>query len=401
MRILDVNSLYSPTGGGIRIYHDRKLEYFTGRPGQTAALVIPGRDDGLTRRGTAKVYSLRSIPLFNSGYRMIVDSGGLNSVFLDYEPDIIEIGSPYLLPALSVRAMGASPVPTVGMYHSDFPDSYVGPYAGRIFPRNIAEKLRQIAVRHVGRNYSRMTAVFAASRCMLEKLRTAGVKRLFHTPLGVDTQRFSPSAFSSGFRREVGAGSGCRIVLFLARLHWEKGLDLLLKSYPLFRDPGRVRLVIGGRGPHEGLVRDFIEEYPEVHRLPYLQGRNDVAEAIASADVFLAPGRYETFGLAGLEAVASGTVPVLPDAGASSEMAVSLGLLPPFNPDSPESLARSVSTALRMSSGKTSDYLRAYAMEHHSWECVFRRMEGFYKRILEAFDDDDLERLVPPDRWWE
>lgn len=400
MRICDVNSLYSGVGGGIRVYHDRKLEYFSKHPRYTAALVIPGKDDSLTFRGNTRIYTLRSVPLFKSGYRMIADSAGLNSALLDFRPDIIEIGSPYLLPALTVRAMGASPVPTVGFYHSDFPDSYIGPYAGKIFPPTIAGKLRQLARDHAGRSYSRMTAVFAASECMLEKLYAAGVRRLFHTPLGVDTDRFSPSAFSSGFRREVGASAGCRIVLYLARLHWEKGLDLLMEAYPLFRDPRRIKLVIGGRGPHEGIVSDFIEKYPEVHRLPFLSGRDDVAQAMASADVFLALGRYETFGLAGLEAIASGTVPVFPAVSASGEMAASLGLLPPFEAGNPESLASSISQAAGISNKETAEYLRKYAVERHSWEDVFRKIEGFYERIKDAFDEKDTERLVSPDRWW-
>ena len=400
MRICDVNSLYSSVGGGIRVYHDRKLDYFSEHSRHTAALVIPGKDDRLTLRDGTRIYSVRSIPLFKSGYRMIVDSGGLNSALLDFRPDIIEIGSPYLLPALVGRAMGASPVPTVGFYHSDFPDSYIGPYAGKVFPSRFAERLRRIAVNHVSRYYSRMTGVFAASECMLEKLYETGVRRLFHTPLGVDTDRFSPAAFSSGFRREVGASAGCRIVLYLARLHWEKGLDLLMEAYPLFRDPRRIKLVIGGRGPHEGIVNNFIEEYPEVYRLPFQSGRDEVAEAMASSDVFLALGRYETFGLAGLESIASGTVPVFPDVSASGEMAASLDLLPPFELGNPESLACSISRAAEISNEETTEYLRKYAVARHNWGDVFRKMEGFYERITEAFEENDLESLVPHGRWW-
>lgn len=401
MRICDVNSLYSSVGGGIRVYHDRKLEFFSEHPGHTSALVIPGKDDSLTFRGNTRIYTLRSVPLFKSGYRMIVDSGGLNSVLLDFRPDIIEIGSPYLLPALVGRALGASPVATVGFYHSDFPDSYVGPYAGKVFPLKFAEGLRRIAVNHVSRYYNRMTAAFAASECMLEKLYESGVRRLFHTPLGVDTDRFSPSAGSSRFRREVGASDRCKLVLYMARLHWEKGLDLLMEAYPFFRDPGRIKLVIGGRGPHEDIVNDFIKEYPEVYRLPFLSGRDDVAEAMASADVFLALGRYETFGLAGLEAIASGTVPVFPDVSASGEMAASLDLLPAFEPGNPESLASSISQAAGISNRETTEYLREYAVARHNWEDVFRKIEGFYERIVEAFEEKDIERLVPQGKWWE
>ena len=401
MRICDVNSLYSPTGGGIRIYHERKLNYFSGHTNHTAALIIPGKNEELIDRGRTRIYSLKSVPLWNSGYRMIVDSGGLNSAFLDYRPDIVEIGSPYLLPALTTRAMGYSPVPTVGFYHSDFPDSYVGPYAGKLFPPVIAEKLKRVAKNHVRRYYGNMTAVFAASRCMLAKLHDLGVRRLFYTPLGVDTDRFTPSARSETFRRDAGASGGDTLVMYMARLHSEKGLDLLMKAYPFFRNPGRIKLVIGGRGPHEGLVSKFIDKYPEVRLLPWQKSRDAVAQAMASADVFLALGNHETFGLAGLEAIASGTVPVFPDVEASEEMAASLGLLPPYRADSPESLAEAIHEAVRISGRETTEFLRNFAVSRHSWVDAFSRIEKFYHKITAAHDENNIESLIPPDRWWE
>jgi len=188
----------------------------------------------------------------------------------------------------------------------------------------------------------------------------------------------------------------------MARLHSEKGLDLLMKAYPLFRDPGRIKLVIGGHGPHENLVHEFIKKYPEVYKLPWLKDRGAVAETVASADVYLSLGRFETFGLAGLEAIASGTVPVFPNVGAAGEMAESLDLFSPFKAGDPGSLADTVSEALRVvSNGETAGYLRNYALSRHSWADVFRRMETFYERIIDAHGDNDIERLIPSDQWWE
>ncbi len=401
MRICDVNSLYSPTGGGIRIYHERKLSYFSGRTDHTALLVIPGKHEELVDRGKTRIYSLKSVPLWNSGYRMIVDSGGLNSAFLDYRPDIVEIGSPYLLPALTTRAMGDSPVATVGFYHSDFPDSYVKPYAGKIFPSVIAERLYGVARNHVRRYYGNMTAVFAASRCMLTKLHDLGIRRLFYTPLGVDTDRFSPSARSETFRRNVGVSESDILVMYMARLHSEKGLDLLMKAYPLFRNPGRIRLVIGGRGPHEGLVSEFMKKYPEVRLLPWRKSRDAVAQAMASADVFLALGNHETFGLAGLEAIASGTVPVFPDVEASAEMAASLDLMPPYMAGNPESLAEAIYEAVRISGRETTEYLRNFAVSRYSWVDTFSRIEKYYRRIVAAYEAGNIKSLIPPGMWWE
>lgn len=401
MRILDVNSSYSPTGGGIRTYHRKKQEYFSLSTDHIYALAVPGREDGLEAAGDWRTYHLRSVPLLDSGYRMIVESGGLNHVMLDFRPDIVEVGSPYLLPFLTRSALGNSPVPTVGFYHTDFTDSYVAPYVEPNLPRPLAEGLLELARRHTGRTYRSMTAVFAASRCMLRKLRDLGVRRLFHTPLGVDTERFSPEAFSEGFRRSVGVPHGGVLVLYMARLHWEKGLDRLMEAYPLFRDPGRIKLVIGGRGPHNRLVDEFMLKYPEVARLPYLSSRDRVAEAMASSDVYLALGSYETFGLAGLEAIASGTVPVFPDRGASAEMASSLGLMEPYRAESAESLATAVEEAIRTADTATAEGIRRYALSGYRWKDAFMRIEGYYSTILKAYTENDLERLDPPGEWWD
>lgn len=401
MRICDVNSFYSPTGGGIRVYHNRKLDYFSGRSEHSIALVIPGKSEVCTTDGNSRVCEVESVPLLNSEYRLIVDSGGLISVFGDFRPDIVEIGSPYLLPSLTKKALGDSRIPTVGFFHTDYPDSYIRPYAGDLFPRKFAELLTRLAWRQVGRTYGRMTAVFAASRFALEKLHAAGVERLFLTPLGVSTSLFTPSRRSDDFRRAAGVSGSRKLVLYLARLHREKGLDLLMKAYQYFRDSASISLVIGGHGPAEGELKEFIDQFPEVRRLPYLPGRDAVAEAMASADVFLSLGQTETFGLAGLEAIASGTIPVFPDSGASGEMANSLGLLPPFQSGSPLSLANSIISAVAMSGSEISGYLRRHALARYDWEKVFRKIEGFYERIIRAYANDDLESLIAPDRWWE
>ena len=54
--------------------------------------------------------------------------------------------------------------------------------------------------------------------------------------------------------------------------------------------------------------------------LGFLSGRDEVARLLASADVSLAPGPHETFGLAALEALASGTPVVVSASSALREI---------------------------------------------------------------------------------
>jgi alpha-1,6-mannosyltransferase len=73
--------------------------------------------------------------------------------------------------------------------------------------------------------------------------------------------------------------------------------------------------VVAGGGPlRQRLVRRAAGL--PVHFTPFLSSRRDVARLLASADVALAPGPIETFGLAALEALACGT-PVVVDAGSA------------------------------------------------------------------------------------
>jgi alpha-1,6-mannosyltransferase len=86
------------------------------------------------------------------------------------------------------------------------------------------------------------------------------------------------------------------------------------------RDSGHdVRLLIVGEGP----MRDKLER--QAARLPidftgFVSNRRTVAGLLASADVALAPGPHETFGLAALESLACGTPAVVSATSALTEI---------------------------------------------------------------------------------
>ena len=78
----------------------------------------------------------------------------------------------------------------------------------------------------------------------------------------------------------------------------------VLYSDPVSGDRARVLF--------EGIMRQRLERRARRDQLPvtfagFLPDRTDLAALLASADVAIAPGPAETFGLAGLEALACGT----------------------------------------------------------------------------------------------
>jgi alpha-1,6-mannosyltransferase len=88
-----------------------------------------------------------------------------------------------------------------------------------------------------------------------------------------------------------------------AEKHPQRSLDALAE---LRRRGVRATLVVVGDGPQAGRLREAAAGLP-VRWLGHVADRGELAALLASADVALAPGPHETFGLAGLEALACGT----------------------------------------------------------------------------------------------
>ncbi|MCA9659832.1 MAG: glycosyltransferase, partial [Myxococcales bacterium] len=258
MRILDLNNFYSPTGGGVRTYHERKLDFFAGRPEDRYTLVLPGTRDRVEARGAAQIVEVPARGMGGAGYRAITSSRALARLIADVRPELIEIGSPYVLPWLVRRALaraGIDGCATVGFVHADVPDTYVRPaLAARRLLRPLAGPAAALAERQMARTYRWMSATFGASEHVLAKLRALGLRRLFHTPLGVEAGIFAPARRSLELRRAHGIADDERLLLYLGRLSGEKGIDLLLAAWPRLagrtdRAGARLRLVIAGHGP--------------------------------------------------------------------------------------------------------------------------------------------------------
>ena len=399
MRICDINNFYSPLGGGVRVYHEQKLAYFESQNEHSYALVVPSKRLDVQRRGPVTVYRVPSVRSHDPAYRFLISPRVLQDVVDDFQPDLVEIGSAYVLPYLVKRVQRRNSFATVGFYHCDYPDTYFGRPVAAVSER-LAQGSRTVAMRHVSRVYGQMTATFAASEHVLNKLHAAGVHRLFKTPLGVDADLFRPERRCEELRQSLGEGRE-KIVLYLARLSSEKGIGQLLQAYPLFRDPGSLALVIVGRGRWRKKVLRAAQRYPEVKYMPYLGGRDEVARLMASCDAFLSLGTHETFSLTTLEAMASGCSVVAPDSGGAAELVVDAGVSSPFQAGSPARLAAAVTEALATRDMERSRRLRQYAAGRFTWAGAFQRICGFYGRVLEASCAGALDRLTPDAKWHE
>ncbi|HSP36328.1 MAG TPA: glycosyltransferase family 4 protein [Frankiaceae bacterium] len=137
----------------------------------------------------------------------------------------------------------------------------------------------------------------AVSLCVSPDL-VAHVTRLGGRPrlAPVGAARRAPSGRSvDETRAELGLTPGIRLVLAVARLNRQKGLDVLQAAAVLL--PADVVVAVAGEGPE----RDRLGA-----PLRLLGARDDVADLLAAADVVVLPSRWEGSPLAAHEALLAG-----------------------------------------------------------------------------------------------
>jgi glycosyltransferase involved in cell wall biosynthesis len=158
-------------------------------------------------------------------------------------------------------------------------------------------------------------ANLVTSRAVAATLDCQGLGPSILWPYGVDLERFHPSRRNERARKALTGGAGADVVaLYVGRLAPEKELGRLK---PLAHDPG-IHLAVVGDGPlRRPLERSLAG--PSVTFLGPMAG-DELAEAYASADVFVFPSVTETLGLVLLEALASGLPVVALETETSAEL---------------------------------------------------------------------------------
>jgi len=382
--VLDITKYFGDTTGGIRTYLLAKAAYVQATPALRQVLVIPGALDGLGEQGGVRCYRLRGprIP-FDQSYRFLLATRTTRRIIEHEQPDLIEVGSPWLVPWVTRRANRVLRAPMTWFYHTHFP-SIIDP-GGPGIPawRRMAGNTAWHYVRRLGRLFR---GVLVASESVARQLEHHGVANVHRVALGVDLERFSP------LRRERRAETLERhalpdapIALYLGRFAEEKQIEAVLSAWPAVHRRTGARLVMVGAGPREARLRAVTDER-QVHWLPYQRNRDDVADLLAAADLCVAPGPAETFGLSALEAMASGT-PVLSVASggvADRVRASGNGTLYPLGDSG--ACAQAAIALLQSDLTGMGAAARAYAEQHHSWRTAFDGIFATYRRLLATGD---------------
>jgi alpha-1,6-mannosyltransferase len=190
---------------------------------------------------------------------------------------------------------------------------------GQILPRRFARSIADFANRRTAANYDAVVCTTAFACAEFDRIHAPNVVTV---PLGVDLDQFHPRRHSE-LMRQRWAQREQLLLVHCGRLSVEKHAHRSIDTVGALRYSGvDARLVVVGEGPMRARLERQAARLP-VDFTGYIGCRDTVATILASADVALAPGPHETFGLAALEALACGTPAVVSRTSALAEILTS------------------------------------------------------------------------------
>lgn len=418
IKTLHLTNAYHPTSGGIRTFYQALLRRAEDRR-RLMRLVVPGERDEVEDVGACgRVYYVKAgrAPAFDRRYRMMLPTayvpglaGRIGRILADEQPDVVEICDKYSLFYLAAvlrkgLLRGVARPALIGVSCERMDDNvqaYVGGGRG-------SGRLARWYLRHVyGPPFD---CHVACSEYTAGELREALWDRapdfIRVCPMGVDAGRYGPQHRDEALRRHLQAslaGTDATVLLLYAgRLSPEKNLPMLIEMMARLETastgPGAgrdYRLVIVGDGPMRAELETAARTRlaGRVLLLGAATSTGLLCRYLASADVFVHPNPREPFGIAPLEAMASGVPLVAPDAGGVRSYATPANAW--LAAPSPEAFADAVQAAVERPDARRVQRARTTALAYH-WPVIADRWFALYDELGERYARARDSRTVVP-----
>jgi alpha-1,6-mannosyltransferase len=366
LHLVDVTMMYAPRSGGVKRYLLAKRAWLDDhRPDVAHTIVAPGPRTRRSADGHLTIAAAR-LP-FGDGYRMPASLTKWADLITALSPDVIEAGDVFVPGLAALEAGQVLGRPVVGFCHTD---------AAALAALHLGEWARAPARRQWAETFARFDAVVAPSRHMAGRLADAGVGDVLVQPLGVDLDRFHPAlADRAGLLRRLDLPAATRLLVFAGRAAREKNIEAMIEAVERLGDPYRLLLVGAGRDARTS---------DQVIALDYERDTGALAQIIASADAFLHANENEPFGLAVLEALASGTPVIGPRRGGVGEL-IDEEVGQRARTASPVHLAEAIEALFARDLGNVSRAARLRTEARHGWGPTFEGLTALYDRLAKGF----------------
>lgn len=323
MRIVDVCAFYTPHGGGVKTYVERKIRAGDAA-GHEVIVLAPGGDarQDPCEAGGSRVVSLPSprFPL-DRRYGYFADEGALHAMLDALDPDIVEVSSPWTSAAMVGRWRGRAP--KVLVMHADPLASYAYRWFRPLASRRTIDQAFGWFWRHLRRLDDSFDLVISASDSLSGRLEGGGLGKVCTLPMGVEPGLFSPLRRDPPLRERLLARCGlpaeATLLVGMGRLSPEKRWPMVIEAVTAAGYHRPLGLVLLGDGRERARVSRAAGHNPHIRLLAPIGDRERLADILASADALVHGCESETFCMAVAEAKASGLRLVVPSAGGASD----------------------------------------------------------------------------------
>lgn len=326
MKIADVCAFYTPHGGGVKTYIDRKLKIGAAM-GHEIVIIVPGSHNYTEHRpeGGRVIHIASPQLIVDRRYRYFDDPRSVWDALDREQPDVVEASSPWRTAGIVAEWHGKAPRALI--MHADPLAAYAYRWFGGISSRDKIDSSFAFFWRYLRRLGQKFDCVVSANHDLSSRLTTGGVAGVCTIPMGVDPGIFSPERRNNALRadllRRCDLQDDALLLLGVGRMSAEKRWQMVIDATIAAGHNCRVGLTLLGDGRDRAKIAAHIGYNPHVQMLAPIRDRGLLADVMASADALVHGCEAETFGLVAAEAVASGLPIIVPNEGGSSDFVTS------------------------------------------------------------------------------
>lgn len=356
LKSVHLTNYYHKNSGGISTSFNNLLAA-AARHRRLVRLIVPGETEAVEEiNDYAKIYYVpaKYSPVFDKRYRLIMPwqymqgDSLIRKILLEEKPDLIEVTDKYTISMLGAmirlgkfRQLGR---PALVHFSAERMDDNIasfmtkGALGGWLARRVIGNYTLAVFDFHIANSVYTAQEFYNAykkaenssrsdwflNKCwqFFKAPRVAIEERIYVCPRGVNAETFradrKSEAVKGEMRERANIPENAIVLLYAGRISPEKNIGLLVEMMKvLARDAEKdFRLLVAGAGPEaDWLQQETNQNFPgKIIQLGHLD-KEALADYYANCDVFVHPNPREPFGIAPLEAMASGAPTLAPNSG--------------------------------------------------------------------------------------
>ncbi|WP_051250686.1 glycosyltransferase family 4 protein [Paenibacillus harenae] len=367
MKIAIVTETFLPSTDGIVTRLCATIRWLQ-EQGHHVTVIAP--DLGVYEFGGVKIEGIpaRSFFLYPSK-QLAMPSRKVGALLRRLRPDLVHVVNPAVLGVAGIYYGRKLRLPMIASYHTQIPN-YADYYRLPFLKPILWWWLRLL--------HNRADLNLCTSQSVLTELRAHRFRNVHLWNRGVDMESFGPRHRNADMRALLSGGQpGQTVLLYVGRLAAEKGIEQIRDA--LHASP-QLCLALVGDGPHRAFLENYFRGTNTIFT-GFLHGES-LAQAYASADLFVFPSTTETLGLVILEAIASGLPVAAGRSGPTCEQIEDgvTGVL--FDGDRPGALAEAIAS---LSEPGLRERITGNAYEaagRVSWKEPSEQLLGYYESVL-------------------